>query len=265
MKPFIPAVIALLSTILLGAIAALAMEGMDAGTWQGMDLAKAALENEYCEHNHMQALIRQPANSWSNLVYFFLGVWILCWGIQDACHPDRSPSNPIRRFPQITLWIAGMLIGLAFGSFFFHASLTKLGQHWDMTFTYALSLALACAAAWRLTLTRTKILWLLLAISSAIFMYAFKWSINGRIALPAIMAINFILLATLYLRNRTNFQGWLLIAVVLMTALAAFFRTIDLAKAGCEPTGWMQYHAAWHLCTGLAAFSFLAFLRAEKG
>jgi hypothetical protein len=272
----LPPLIAAVATGMLGTLAAFVFMGMDAQLWNGLDLANAALDNEYCEHNRMADFIRQPMNSWSNLCYFFLGTWTMAWAVMDHRVPTDQPSqfsapNPQRRFPALTLWISLMLMGLCFGSFFFHASLTRVGQHWDMTFTYALSLGLVVMAGHRLAVglgmkenAAIRSGWLLLAMALAVVVYLIKWHLNGKIVLPLMILTGVGLLLAVYIRERKKFKGWFLLAGLLSIILASIFRTVDVAKTGCEPAGWMQLHALWHVCTGLAAFFFLIFLRSEK-
>jgi predicted membrane channel-forming protein YqfA (hemolysin III family) len=264
-----PPILAILGTALLAAVTATLVGNWDARLWEGMELGKAALENEYCEANHMADFVRQPVNAWSNLCYFLIGLWVIGWAVQDATAKRRA--NPLQRFPAMTLWVGLMQVGLCFGSFFFHASLTKTGQHWDMAFTYGLSLSLAFGAAYRLLLdlgitenARTKAVTLLLTIGATVVVYLIKWRLDGRIALPAMMLSGLVLVVIVYFRLRAKLNGWLLVAGIVALILSAVFRSLDLAKVGCAPMGWMQLHACWHLCTGLAAFFFLAFLHAEK-
>lgn len=250
-------------------VACMVLQAYDGAAWQGLPLARAGLGNEYCEYNHMAAFVRQPMNAWSNFCYCFIGIWMVGWAVRDMREP--SAPSPQRRFPAMTLWLGLLLIGLCFGSFFFHASLTRIGQHWDMAFTYAVSLGLACAAAYRAAIMvgmketfLAKAAWLALAVALAVLWYGIKWRVDGRMALPAMMLVGIVLLLTVYLRHRRRYSaGWLL-AGLFALALAALFRILDLDKVGCSPQGWFQLHALWHVCTGSAAFFFLAFLRGEK-
>ncbi len=269
MRSFFPI---LLSTIVSAVVALtlwLFLHSLDGSFWQGMELGKAALEPEYCEFNHMEAFVRQPVNSWSNFCYLFLGVWLVTWGVQDVLR--RANANPVKRFPAMTIWVGLMQIGLCFGSFFFHASLTKTGQHWDMAFTYGLGLSLAFGGAYRLAISwgmkegfGQKAVFLGLSMASGVLFFLIKWWLNGRVVLPAVMLTGVTLVVLVYLRERKHLNGWLLVAGLVSLVAAAVFRSLDLAKVGCDPLGWMQLHACWHLTTGLSAFIFLAFLRNEK-
>jgi hypothetical protein len=264
-----PLATALIATLGLSIGMVLAFDFATGETWLHFPLSKAGLTDEYCERNHFEAFIRQPVNAWSNLCYFFLGVWMLVVGVQDARSTLRR--NALERFPAMTIWMALTLIGLCFGSFFFHASVTRVGQHWDMAFTYALSLSLVAAGGYRWVGLlgggdgqRMQIGWLTAAIAAAGLMYVFKWRIEGKIALPILLLLGLLLVIALYLRLKGKLDGRMLLAGVAMLILSLICRSLDLAKIGCDPDGLLQLHAAWHLCTGLAAFLFWHVLHAEK-
>lgn len=275
-SPFFPPLIATLITGLAALVTYLATNHLDGTFWQNFPLGKAGLNPEYCELNRMEAFIRQPANTWSNLCYLFLGTWLIVWAIQDhtakpSPDPQNPNTNPTRRFPALTAWVGLMLVGLCFGSFWFHASLTQAGQHWDMGFAYGLGVSLGIGAAYRVALSLKmkegrpqRLTFLVAAILGVVLMFLLKWMMDGRIALPAVMLSGVVLAIWLYFREKGRFSGRILILGLLAIVLAGATRSLDLAKVDCNPIGWGQWHAAWHLCTGLAGFFFLAFLREEK-
>jgi predicted membrane channel-forming protein YqfA (hemolysin III family) len=140
-----------------------------------------------------------------------------------------------------------------------------------MGFTYAVAIALVAMGGYRWALLRgaqarpaLRWGWLAFAIGGAVCMTVFKWWISGVIALPLLMLAGLGLAVAVYLRRRSHMQGRLLLAGVIALVLAAIFRSLDLAKVGCNPDGWLQFHACWHLCTGTAAFLFWRTLWGER-
>lgn len=234
-----------------------------------MEIAKAGLTDEYCEFNRMEAVVRQPVNAWSNLCYVFFGSWIGIWSFFDF--RNQAAINPIRRFPLMSLWIGLMLLGLGFGSFFFHASLTKIGQHFDMGFTYGLTLSLGVSAAYRLSIDSPKkenrarkLIFGSIAVVLFLLMTFLKWRVSGKLALPIFMLSGIGLATGVYFRFRGRFSGKMLLSAVFATILAGIFRSLDLEKIGCASEGIYQSHAVWHFATALAAFLFLSTLRQEN-
>jgi hypothetical protein len=265
-----PLSFALLATAALTLTLALALP--HASVWADFELSKAGLTAEYCEGNRFEAFIRQPVNSWSNLIYFFLGTWIIGTGVQGW--RSRAPQNALQAFPAMSLWTGLMLVGLCFGSFFFHASVTRLGQHWDMGFTYAVAWCLVATGGYRWSLILRgdlagakpahRGLWLGVAVGGGLLMTIFKWWIDGKIALPALMLVGLALAVGAYYRLPGRFSGRLLLAGVVALVLAGVFRALDLAKVACDPDSLLQWHALWHVCTGLAAFVFWRMVFGEQ-
>ena len=261
--------IALLSTLLLAIAMVGALSVLRAEFWNDYQLSKAGLTDEYCERNHFESFIRQPVNAWSNLCYFFLGTWMVVAGLRDW--QRGSAHNPLRRFPGMSIWLGAMQTGLCFGSFLFHASVTRMGQHWDMAFTYAVAIGLIMGGGYRwlvaLHVRESALLrWLTLglALCATVLMASLKWRIDGKIALPILMLLGLVLVVGMYFRHRAQFSGRLLLGGVVALVLAGVCRSLDLAKIGCDPDGWLQLHAFWHLFTGLAAFVFWRLLWEER-
>ena len=266
---FLPLLVAGFGTLALGIVLVLVFQAATGDAWAGFPLSKAGLTDEYCERNHFEDFIRQPMNAWSNLCYFFLGLWMMTAGLQDARSKRRD--NPLQAFPGMSLWMGLTMVGLCFGSFFFHASLTRLGQHWDMGFTYALSLSLVAMGGYRAMALRLgdrslglKVAWLTAAVVAAVLMFAFKWLIDGKVALPILMLLGLWFVIGLWWRLRGRLNGWLILAGILALVLSIVCRGLDLAKIGCDPDGWLQWHAFWHLFTGLSAFCFWRVLWGER-
>ncbi len=78
--------------------------------------------------------IRQPIDTWSNLAFVLVGLLIL----EDVLRPSSTRSNLLaqRRTYGVVYAVAVILIGL--GSWFYHASLTFVGQWFDVMGMYLL-------------------------------------------------------------------------------------------------------------------------------
>ncbi|MDP5140362.1 MAG: ceramidase, partial [Spirosomaceae bacterium] len=106
--------------------------------WNGMELSKSALTVEYCEFNNPEALFHQKINTYSNLIYFFLGMVIMLFSKSNFNADDSQ--NRLVSFSYLSILLGVCFIYLSFGSAFFHASLTWAGQRVDMNGTYSLSI-----------------------------------------------------------------------------------------------------------------------------
>jgi dihydroceramidase len=78
--------------------------------------------------------IRQPLDTWSNLAFVLVGLLVL----EDVLRPSPTRSNLLvqRRTYGMVYAFAAILIGL--GSWFYHASLTFVGQWFDVMGMYLL-------------------------------------------------------------------------------------------------------------------------------
>ncbi len=117
---------------------------LDSSVWTGMKVSQSAITVEYCEFNHPERLFHQPINTYSNLIYFFYGLVIFQLALKDFNFFGIKGVNSVRNAPYLSILLAANFIYLSFGSAFFHASLTWIGQRVDMNATYGLTLSLIC-------------------------------------------------------------------------------------------------------------------------
>lgn len=117
--------------------------------WEGMEISKSALTVEYCEFNDTHKFFHQSMNTYSNLVYFFFGIFICLIGKQDFDNQGLISKNRLANYPELSFLIGISFIYLSFGSAFFHASLTWMGQRVDMNATYSLSISILLIALYQ--------------------------------------------------------------------------------------------------------------------
>lgn len=240
--------------------------GSASGTdlWGHLEPAKAATENEYCEFNRMDFPVRQPVNAWSNFAYLAFGLMALY-----RVGPPRSPL--LKAFPLWPWWVATTFAFLCFSSFYFHASLSREGQHWDMTATYALVNVLGLGAVYRLGLGRwwsgswrSQGLALGMLVGVDLLFFLFKWSLDGKVVLPAMFTVVIGILLWLWGRNPGHFSLWKGLLALLAMVVAGALLFLDRAKVGCDPQSMLQGHALWHLLTGTSGFVAYRFLADEN-
>jgi len=237
--------------------------------WKAMIPSKSALTAEYCELDQATHFFRQTINTYSNLGYFFLGVIVILISLYDNKNPEFINTNLLQQFPTLSALFGCCLVYLCFGSTFFHASLTWLGQRADMNATYSICITLIAISAYRLlskadapeSFKRLFIYIILLVIVAFIELHLL---IPGTILLPVMVAILVIITTINYLQNKNNFNVQLAILSFLLMIGAFVLRTLDVKKIACDPTSFYQGHALWHLFTGMSAFLLYWFYRTEK-
>ncbi|AUD01133.1 ceramidase domain-containing protein [Spirosoma pollinicola] len=234
--------------------------------WAGLPLSQSALTVEYCEFNHVHRFVHQPSNTYSNLVYFFLGVLILQIAQVDTQKGGETGLNRLEHFPLLSALMGGCFVYLGFGSAFFHASLTYIGQRVDMNATYSLMLTLAGIALYhlghRMSLTAAQkkgwVLMILLLIGAF-----FKLSLlvpSSRLVPALILGINVLMLID-YIQFRNDRSLGLLLLGLGLIVVAIKIRTLDVQKVNCDPYAFFQGHAFWHVLTGLSSFCSYSFFR----
>jgi hypothetical protein len=237
--------------------------------WNGLEISQSALKVEYCEFNNSNSFFHQKMNTYSNLVYFFLGVFILYLGKYDSKASGHSTQNSLQKFSGLSVFTGSMLIYLCFGSSFFHASLSVLGQRVDMNGTYGLNIALIGLAVyhvfykkeWSLTQKRTYLLTLSLILFAFIYLAPM---VSSSILVPILLLLQMLLMLISYFQFPKRRFLSIGIFSFLLVIWAVKIRTADVQKINCDPYSLWQGHAVWHLLTGLSSFCYYAYYRFTK-
>lgn len=241
----------------------------DGTYWETMQQSKSALTAEYCELDQSAHFFRQTINTYSNLMYFFLGMISFLIGLYDRKNYLVSNQNPIQQFPSISILFGCCLMYLCFGSTFFHASLTWIGQRVDMNGTYSICIVLIGISGYRYfikkSLTDTmKTLLIFSLIAIILFFIELHLLISSVILLPLLVIIVIFFTILNYNKHKENFSiSFALLSLLLITG-AFVLRTLDVKKIACNPTSFYQGHAMWHFFTGMSAFMLYWFYRDEK-
>ena len=165
--------------------------------WQGMTLSKSALNIEYCEFNNPDRFFHQSMNTYSNLVYFFLGVLIcqIAWGD----YKSRNFQNRLANFPLLSALMGVCFIYLSFGSAFFHASLTWAGQRMDMNGTYSITLTLVSIGLYHVLhkinfSEQAKKIWIVVMVIIILAFYQVHLLISSSILVPILILLMLLLI-----------------------------------------------------------------------
>ena len=241
----------------------------DGTFWNGMQLSKSALTVEYCELNQTDKFFHQTMNTYSNLTYFFLGMIVIIVSLYDAKNTNKSAKNAIQQFPLISFFFGCCLIYLCFGSAFFHASLTWIGQRVDMNATYSICITLIGISYYRLfsenkILNKNKKAIIAILLITIVVFIELHLLISSLFLLPFLIFIAVVFTILNYNKNKNGFNMQLAILSFLFMFGAFVLRTLDLKKIGCDPISVYQGHALWHLFTGMSAFMLYWFYRSEK-
>jgi hypothetical protein len=231
-----------------------------------MEISKSALTVEYCEFNDTSKFFHQSINTYSNLVYFFFGILICLIAKQDADNQIFNLKNRIINFPALSFLMGFSFIYLSFGSAFFHASLTWVGQRVDMNGTYSLSISILLIALYEVFYkiefsTETKRVLIASVLILIISFYKIHLLISSSILLPIFILSTWVLMIINYFQFSKQRSLTLALLSIASIAIALKIRTMDVQKINCDPYSWYQGHSLWHFLAGFSSFCSYAFFR----
>ena len=241
--------------------------------WDGWTEAQEFWHQDYSERMYPADFFRTRANTWSNLIYVLVGFYALALGVHDSRRKKFGDESYLKHTPAFSFLFGTACVGLGFGSGFFHASLTRWGQHLDVAAMYSPLVVLVALnlGRWnpRVNSSAGKSFstWPLLAglaLATCLLLFYFKWSINtGLTLLTLILSVTGFALMDLFKPRRRRLIRWAVLASVTVVAARVCWQ-LDVARKFSGPDTWFQGHAVWHLLTGLSLAGIYFFYRSES-
>jgi len=220
------------------------------GPWGEWRPATCLPDDCFCEALR-GGLISQPANTWSSFAFAIAALFV-------AIRLARR-TGPRALLPAEGVLFAGSLLVVGLGSAFYHASLTFVGQVFDVSGMYLVgTFILMHRLAPRVS--RSPI-WAVLG-----FVLANGVLMTAQITTPSLRRVVFglLLVSALVVEWKESRAGrkWLLGGIGLM-ALAFVLWVVDRQRLVCEPESLVQGHAVWHLLGALASVCLFLSYEAE--
>jgi len=229
------------------ALAALALQFLPA-PWAGWARDGCEVANCYCETLRPESFVIQPIATYSNLAFVLVGLLIL--------------FSPPTGFPHRVTYGAA-LIAIGFGSGFYHASLTRAGEWFDLVGIYVLVGLMVMGNLARLRPLSTM---QFLGVYLAIIIFG---GVQMAVA-PQFQQVMFggLIVAALAL----EFLAWrkpsgprrFLLAGLGVFALGVAVWVLDGRLLPCQPDGFFQWHAVWHTLAAVAAGLLFLYYRAAS-
>jgi hypothetical protein len=202
----------------------------------------------WCEEE-LCAWVTNPADTWSNLAYIALGIWM--WRLAR-----RSGRPELRLFGP-----ASVAVGVFSGAY--HASYT-----WFLQFFDFVGMFLFCFLV--LTLNALRLGWIAPRHQTAFYL-AGTALLSALV--PAGFAVGFPIQALVFvlilamvgqeivLRRRSAGVDYRPYAAALaLLGAAAVCSALDVTRVWCDPQNhWLQGHAAWHVLTAASLFALYRF------
>jgi len=249
-----PVMLAAAATAVTGALLVVVVDGARAAlaAWRPATCLPAAC---FCEAVLPDGLA-QPVNALTSLAYVALGLWALAGGVRQP--PQHVPQRLTAR---LMAAVGLVLVALGLGSFFYHASLTFVGQVLDVQGMYLLGVLLLVGALVRGGVLRPgPAPWVYLAAVSVLLVVQVLWPdsrrvLFGLVLLPGVLLEGLARTTGVAWRSRPMLPFRVGVALLVL-AYAVWL--LDALRVACWPTSPWQGHGLWHVLTAVAAVLVVA-------
>jgi dihydroceramidase len=242
---------------------AIAWRWLGALTWDGWRPATCVPAACFCEAVRSTG-VRQPSNAFSSFAFLPIAFLVLGRAIRRYRAGDLPGAGPFSREPVYSILYAAALLVLGFGSAFYHASITFVGQVIDVSGMYLLGTFAVVYAASRLRPMRPAVVAIsYLALNASLVAVLLVAPVFRRYLFAALVVIAIGLeLRARRTRSESATAGYFLGAVALAAA-GFLFWTLDLTRVVCAPMSRVQGHAIWHVLTALGAGCLYLYYESE--
>jgi hypothetical protein len=237
----------------------------------------------FCERPRPNSLIAQPANTWSNLIYNVVAIF-LAWSADSEKFPNpRWWHNNVNLFTREKYFMrtfCPVLSNVGYCSSSLHASFTLWSDKLDLLAIMALFIWLELFSLCKFVLMFKG--WSNQGMRYASIFHGITWTIimiplvtldyMGKIpdTRALLNSVGVFLLIELLIRyfyehckNKERMsQSWLGFVGVLF--FAAGFALLRMSTSVCYPESWFQPHALWHVLSGIAMTSLFFFLLSDR-
>jgi hypothetical protein len=248
----------------------------ETAVWSEWIPADEFITPEYGERIYPDSIFRTRINTWSNLVYICFGFYAIALSIYDWKRRFSIQRGYLSSAPALGFLFGLSWIYLGLGSGFFHASLTRYGQQFDVGGMYAMMICMVAIAvgSWlpSIQFQRGKRIYpswpliALLVIFSATYFSVYKWDYSFAEISGYLTGTLFLFAFVSLIQPGKNLQiGWFVAGVVAIL-LGSKVRDLDIADQFTVADSIFQGHAVWHLLSCLLfVFLYLYFRSEERG
>jgi len=224
---------------------------------------------QFCEYN-ANGLIKQPANSFSNLAFSIVGL-LIAWFTLKGLYTNNNLFNTQKRYP---VFMSIILVLLGAGSFAMHASNTSFGGFLDLFAMFLVSSFVFCYALKRWLQLPDLLILFIFFIDVSICSYIYLSPFNNTLPYLTVAEYAFILnlvitvAIELYLYKKRNtsikFSWGIAGTIIMLVAFAIWNISRTRNSLWCNPESLLQGHAVWHILNAVALYIFYRYYVSEE-
>lgn len=210
-------------------------------------------------------VVRQPANTWSNLAFVLVGILVVVKARRDLRRDWLAhDANPMRTEPIYPTVYATATILVGVGSFFYHLSLAFVGQVIDVISMYLVTAFILLYNLARLTpMDDNTFSGAYILVNLLLGYLSVRWPVLRRYIFVALLLGTLLSEVVLRrkLKRRLNATYLVVALVCLFAALACWI--LDITGVVCAPESAFQGHALWHVLMAGVIWLIYLYYRSE--
>lgn len=233
-----------LIALLLSLATLLVLSRLPADVWTDWEPATCLATGCFCESASAHSPIRQTANTFSSLAFVFSGALVMA-------RPKKTSRMP---YPYSVL-MGLSIITIGVGSAFYHASLTFIGQFFDVFGMFLLAVFMLVYSWERIWNLRPRITFdLYLALNVFLSWLQIVVPDTRRYAFAIVLIVALLLEYYFRLKAKPQIEvRWLRLGIKLLSA-AYFIWILDNTRLVCFEHSLLQGHALWHILGAVSVF-----------
>lgn len=208
----------------------------------------------FCE-SFQDRLVLQPLVSYSNLAYVLVGGLVLAW----------RPTHRSWTQPTYAGVYGGVTIGIGAGSFFYHASLTRVGEWFDLMGMYALTGLLLLSNLTRLRALPNRVFGILyLTLLMALGVGLILANALQQVYMAALVVGALVLEGLVQRRHHPRGRGRYFWGGLACFGVGALFWARSAPGEWCGHLGPIPPHTLWHGLSAAAAGMLFLYYHSEE-
>jgi hypothetical protein len=228
--------------------------------WDQWKPATCMSDGCFCEKVRSDDLIRQPVNTWSSLAFVLAGSAIF---LSDQKRRKSALRLRLSKASVFLLALSTVVIGI--GSAFFHASLTLVGQFFDVFGMYLLTSFMLAYALQRLFRWNDGLMvafYISINLLLSGLLYEVPETRRYVFAIVLLLAIIFEMLVRRLRTTQIAVRWWN--SGLMLFLIGYVIWILDNTRVLCSPNSLLQGHSVWHILGAVAVFCLFRYYSSEE-